>query len=100
MIPREDIAHIARLARIELSPDEALLLERELSSILDFVAQLNEVDTAAVEPLTGGTLFENVMREDKGTGDERQGAARKLVEAAPKERGGYVEVKAVFDREQ
>ena len=100
MISREDVAHIARLARIELSPDEASSLERELSSILDFIAQLDEVDTAAVEPLTGGTLLENVMREDEGTGGEQRRADRKLVEAAPKERDGYIEVKAVFDRGQ
>ncbi len=99
MITRKDVEHIARLARIELSDFEKEKFERELSSILDFVAQLNEIDTSLVLPLTGGTELTNVVRED-GLGIPRRTVShQKLVEAAPENRGGYVKVKAVFEKE-
>ena len=46
------VRRIARLARIKISDAEAKGLEKELSGILDWVKQLDEVDTAAVEPMT------------------------------------------------
>ncbi len=105
-ISRKDVQHIARLARIELSAAEKAKFEKELSAILDFVAKLNEVDTSGVEPLTGGTELMNVMRDDQVIGDRGQVigdrgrvTGEELVEAAPRKRNGYVEVKAVFERE-
>jgi len=96
MISRKDVQHIARLARIELTPDEEQKFEKELSAILEFVAKLNEVDTSRVEPLTGGTELTNVMREDKpGTPYPKPDS---LIDAAPRKRDGYVEVEAVFER--
>jgi aspartyl-tRNA(Asn)/glutamyl-tRNA(Gln) amidotransferase subunit C len=46
------VRRIARLARIKVSDDEARALEKELSGILDWVKQLDEVDTSGVEPMT------------------------------------------------
>jgi len=46
------VRHIAKLARIRVSDEEAKALESELSAILDWVEQLDEVDTAGVEPMT------------------------------------------------
>jgi aspartyl-tRNA(Asn)/glutamyl-tRNA(Gln) amidotransferase subunit C len=46
------VRRIARLARIEVSDEEARALEKELSDILDWVEQLGEVDTSNVEPMT------------------------------------------------
>lgn len=99
MITRKDAEHIARLARIELTEAEKNKFEKDLSAILEFVAKLNEVDTSEVETLAGGTILENVMRGDvaPGTGDRGQWLG--LAEAAPKHREGYVEVKAVFEKE-
>ncbi len=101
-ISQKIVEHIARLARIELNAAEKSKFEKELSAILDFVAKLNEVDVSKVEPLTGGTELVNVMRDDSLTADRRPGLGAspgRLVEAAPKKREGYVEVKAVFERE-
>lgn len=98
MITRKDVEHIARLARIELTEAEKTKFEKDLSAILEFVAKLNEVDTAQVEPMAGGTVLENVVREDdERIADGGQGIG--LVEAAPKHRDGHIEVKAVFERE-
>jgi aspartyl-tRNA(Asn)/glutamyl-tRNA(Gln) amidotransferase subunit C len=46
------VRRIARLARIKVTEEEAKALEKELSGILDWVKQLDEVDTSNVEPMT------------------------------------------------
>ena len=46
------VERIARLARIKVTAEEAKALEKELSGILDWVKQLDEVDTSKVEPMT------------------------------------------------
>jgi aspartyl-tRNA(Asn)/glutamyl-tRNA(Gln) amidotransferase subunit C len=58
------VRRIARLARIRISDAEAKGLEKELSGILDWVKQLDEVDTSAVEPMTRVVDQKLKMRED------------------------------------
>jgi aspartyl-tRNA(Asn)/glutamyl-tRNA(Gln) amidotransferase subunit C len=58
------VRRIARLARIKVSDDEAKGLETELSGILDWVKQLDEVDTANVEPMTRVVAQAMKMRKD------------------------------------
>ena len=58
------VRRIARLARIEVSDAEAKGLEKELSGILDWVKQLDEVDTSAVEPMTRVVAQKPKMRDD------------------------------------
>ncbi|KKU06019.1 MAG: Aspartyl/glutamyl-tRNA(Asn/Gln) amidotransferase subunit C [Parcubacteria group bacterium GW2011_GWA2_45_30] len=93
----KDVQHIAHLARIELTPEEETKFEKELSAILGFVEKLNEVDTENVQPLTGGTLLENVMRKDEQIDNDLQGKEAALLDAAPEKERGYVRVKAVFE---
>jgi aspartyl-tRNA(Asn)/glutamyl-tRNA(Gln) amidotransferase subunit C len=61
------VRHIARLARLEITDQEAASLERELSAIFDWVEQLKEVDVSDVEPLTRIAPMRMRMREDKVT---------------------------------
>jgi aspartyl-tRNA(Asn)/glutamyl-tRNA(Gln) amidotransferase subunit C len=58
------VRRIARLARIKVTDAEAKALEKELSGILDWVKQLDEVDTSAVEPMTRVVPIELTKRED------------------------------------
>jgi aspartyl-tRNA(Asn)/glutamyl-tRNA(Gln) amidotransferase subunit C len=58
------VRRIARLARIRISDAEAKGLEKELSRILDWAQQLDEVDTSAVEPMTRVVAQELAMRDD------------------------------------
>ena len=97
MITHKDVKHIARLARIELSPEEEQKIEKELSAILEFVEKLNEVDTSGVEPMTGGTSLENIMRADGQIDTSLEGKSAELMESAPEKKDGWVKVKAVFD---
>jgi len=58
------VRRIARLARIRVSDEEAKALEKELSGILDWVRQLDEVDTSSVEPMTRVTPMTLKKRPD------------------------------------
>jgi aspartyl-tRNA(Asn)/glutamyl-tRNA(Gln) amidotransferase subunit C len=64
------VRRIARLARIRISDAEAKGLEKELSGILDWAKQLDEVDTSAIEPMTRVVAQSLAMREDVVTDGE------------------------------
>ncbi|MGE0701200.1 MAG: Asp-tRNA(Asn)/Glu-tRNA(Gln) amidotransferase subunit GatC [Hyphomicrobiaceae bacterium] len=64
------VKRIARLARIKITEAEAKGLEKELSGILDWVAQLDEVDVAGVEPMTRVVPIQLKMRDDVVTDGE------------------------------
>ena len=64
------VRRIARLARIKITDAEAKGLEKELSGILDWVKQLDEVDTAKVEPMTRVVPIALKQRDDKVTDGE------------------------------
>jgi aspartyl-tRNA(Asn)/glutamyl-tRNA(Gln) amidotransferase subunit C len=66
-VDRATVRRIARLSRIAITDDEARRLEQELSGILDWVAQLNEIDTSAVEPMTRVAAMKIKMRKDEVT---------------------------------
>lgn len=61
----EQIEHIAKLSKLELTEEEKILYSQQLSSVLDYVEQLLEVDTENVEPTANITGLKNVFREDK-----------------------------------
>jgi aspartyl-tRNA(Asn)/glutamyl-tRNA(Gln) amidotransferase subunit C len=66
-VDRATVHRIARLARIAITEDEAKRLEQELSGILDWVAQLDEIDTKSVEPMTRVVAMTMKMRKDEVT---------------------------------
>jgi aspartyl-tRNA(Asn)/glutamyl-tRNA(Gln) amidotransferase subunit C len=79
-VDEETVRRIARLARIRVTDAEAKALEKELSSILDWVKQLDEVDTADAEPMTRVTPMTLRQRADAVTDG---GQAEAIVENAP-----------------
>jgi len=64
VIEREQVLHVAKLSRLKLSDDEVGRLEGELSSILDHVDRLAEIDIEGVEPTSHVVPLENVLRDD------------------------------------
>ncbi len=50
-VTAEEVQRVAELAHLELKPDEMPRMLRDLNAILDYVAELNQLDTAGVEPL-------------------------------------------------
>lgn len=82
MLTRDQVLHIARLARLELSEQELKNMPAELSAILDYIAMLNEVKTDKVEPTAQVTGQSNVLREDEPRKDGQE-LADKLLGATP-----------------
>jgi len=64
-ISEEEVKHLAELARLNLSENEVKKYSKELSSILDYVSLLEEVDTKDVKPTFQVTGLENVTRKDE-----------------------------------
>ncbi len=64
-LTRDDVTKVAFLARLQLEPHELDTFTGQLNSIMDFVAQLQEPDTADIEPLAHGVEIHNVFREDR-----------------------------------
>ena len=64
MITKEQVKHVAKLARLSLTDNEIDLYTNQLSKILDYIDQLNEANTEGVEPMTQPIPTINVMRED------------------------------------
>ncbi len=64
MITPEQVKHIAKLARLGLQDKDIGKFSKQLSSIMEYVEKLNEVDVKNVEPTSQVTGLENVMRED------------------------------------
>jgi aspartyl-tRNA(Asn)/glutamyl-tRNA(Gln) amidotransferase subunit C len=65
MIDRDQVLHVARLARLELSEAEVEKMSRELSSILDHIEKISELDLENVEPTSHVVEVENVLRADE-----------------------------------
>lgn len=63
-VSKHAIEHIAMLARIDLTEEEKDLFGSQLSSILDYMEKLNELDTSTIEPTSHVLSLQNVMRED------------------------------------
>jgi aspartyl-tRNA(Asn)/glutamyl-tRNA(Gln) amidotransferase subunit C len=64
-ISPEEVKHVADLARLEMTPEEVESMTRQLDGILSYVAKLNELDTAGVQPTTHAISIVNVFREDQ-----------------------------------
>jgi aspartyl-tRNA(Asn)/glutamyl-tRNA(Gln) amidotransferase subunit C len=65
VIDRDQVLHVARLARLRLSEDEVERMSRELSSILDHVDRISQLDLEGVEPTSHVVELENVLRPDE-----------------------------------
>jgi aspartyl-tRNA(Asn)/glutamyl-tRNA(Gln) amidotransferase subunit C len=65
MIEREQVEHVARLARLKLSDEEVERMASELSGILDHVERIGELDLDGVEPTSHVIALENVLRPDE-----------------------------------
>lgn len=64
-ITKEQVKHVANLARLEITEEEAEMFTDHLSAIISFAEQLNEIDTDGIEPTTHVLDPKNVMRKDE-----------------------------------
>ena len=63
-INKDDVKHIAKLARLELSDKEINYFAAQLGQILEYIDQLKEVDTSNVEPTSHVLSMQNIFHED------------------------------------
>jgi aspartyl-tRNA(Asn)/glutamyl-tRNA(Gln) amidotransferase subunit C len=64
VISREEVVHVARLARLHFDDDELSRLQVELSAIIDYVQQIGRLDLAGVPPTAHAVAVQNVLRPD------------------------------------
>jgi aspartyl-tRNA(Asn)/glutamyl-tRNA(Gln) amidotransferase subunit C len=95
-LSREDVRHVAMLARLGLEPGEEDFYASQLSGILALVDRLREVDTDSVPPTAQVVPLENRMRDD----DPQPGLTQELALAnAPEARDGLFVVRAIQEAE-
>ena len=93
MLKKEEVKHIAKLARLGLTEKEVEKFQAELSSILNYFEKLKKINVAGITPTSHPFLVENVKR-----GDEKKPKIKdeKLLESAPEIKGNYFKVKSVI----
>ena len=89
MISTEEVKHVAKLARLELTDEEVNKYSQQLGSILEYVEQMNEVDTKGIEPMPHAIPVYNVMREDVVKYEQTK---EELMANAPFEEDGFFRV--------
>ena len=96
-LSRQEVEHVAQLARLELRQDEVERLREQLSAILDHIALLNQVDTDTVAPTAQVTGLSNVLREDE---PRPSLTVEDVLANAPRREGDFFRVQHVFDEGQ
>lgn len=96
MLTKNQVQHIAKLARLGLTEAEIEKFTKDLSRILEYVSELQQVDTKDIEPIAHITGLENAMRDDDRKGAIAQSTPELLIDQAPQREDGYWKVPAVF----
>lgn len=96
-ITLEQIEHLEELARIHLIPKERKLYAKQLSSVLDYVNKLQEVDVEGVEPTGHASERKNILRDDEAI-DCPVAEVERILENAPDIKDGLFKVKSVFEK--
>jgi aspartyl-tRNA(Asn)/glutamyl-tRNA(Gln) amidotransferase subunit C len=89
-----EVEHVARLARLALVPEEKERVRSQLDTILDYVAQLQAIDTTGIEPTAHVLPLVNVMRDDEVRPSYPVTA---MLEGAPETEGPLVRVPRILE---
>lgn len=89
-----DIEKVARLARLELSEQERKTFGKQLEQILDYMEQLNRLDTTGVEPTSHAIPMVNVFREDEV---KPSFPKEKILEISPDQENGHFKVPRIIE---
>lgn len=93
-ISKEQVKHVAHLARLSVTDEEATMFEEQLSSIITYAELLNEVDTTDVQPTTHVLELTNVMRKDEAT----KGLTKEeILKNAPSRQDGQFKVPSILE---
>lgn len=95
-ITREDVEHVARLARLALTNEEKTLFAEQLADILTNFEKLNELDTTGVPPTAHAVPLKNVLRPDKS---RPAWPKDDILANAPAKQGGFFRVPRILEEE-
>ena len=93
-LSRDQVLHIAELAKLELTEEETELFAEQLSEVLDYAQALNELDTEGISPTAQAIYSRNVSRED--CAGESLDPDEALCNA-PQREGNYFRVEQILD---
>ncbi len=93
-LTQQEVEHIAKLARLELTAEQQELYREQLSAILDYIARLRELDTTDVPPTAGGGLTQMPLRTDASRPSL---STEKLLENAPQTEDDQFKIPPVFE---
>jgi aspartyl-tRNA(Asn)/glutamyl-tRNA(Gln) amidotransferase subunit C len=93
-LSREEVLHIARLARVALTEEEITRMSEQLSNLLERFEVLQKVDTEGVPPTAQSVALQSVMREDKVAPSLPE---EDVLANAPRREGEYFRVRAVLE---
>jgi len=95
-ITKQDVEHVARLARLALSEEEKERYAAQLEGILGYIDKLNKAETANVSPTSHVLPMANVWREDAAEPD-RLGSPSDILKNAPDAEGPFFKVKKIIE---
>ena len=94
MINKEEVKHIAKLARLEFSEEEIEKFSKDLSSIVGYINKMQELDLNEVEPTYSTSNAVNVFRSDDELDIENW--REDILSSAPESDDGYIKVKSIL----
>jgi len=89
-----DIEKVAKLARLELSEEEKVILGNQLEQILTYMEQLNRLDTTGVEPTYHAIPIHNALREDETRPSFTQ---EEVLSISPDHENGHFKVPRIIE---
>ncbi|WP_152656690.1 Asp-tRNA(Asn)/Glu-tRNA(Gln) amidotransferase subunit GatC [Oceanobacillus sp. CFH 90083] len=93
-ISKEQVKHVANLARLEFDDEAVEQMANELSSIIGYAEQLNELDTENVKPTTHVLDLKNVMRKDE---PKKWITQEEALKNAPDQKDGQIRVPSILE---
>ena len=95
-ISLEEVEHIAKLARLQLTEEEKKRFQVELGKILEYFDQLKKLDTENVPPMTHAVPIENVLRDDEV---QPSLPVEEALQNAPEKKDSYFQVPKVVGQD-
>ncbi len=96
MINKEQVQQVAKLARLGLKKEEIEKMQTTLTSVLDYIKLLEEIDISKITPTFHSTPIENVTREDK-VKEEKPERVDKMITQAPMKEKRHIKVKGILE---
>jgi aspartyl-tRNA(Asn)/glutamyl-tRNA(Gln) amidotransferase subunit C len=93
-LSQQEVEHIAKLARLELTDEQKARYRKQLEAILDHVAKLQELDTVDVPPTASVSVGQMPLRTDEARPSLEKG---ELLKNAPKQDDGQFQIPPVFE---